>query len=65
MDTRPNCPHCFVDVEYDEIIDYYYDDTYHDSKWTGHCPTCHKKFVWHEIYRFDRIEELEEENENG
>lgn len=65
MNTSPVCPHCFVYVEDDDMIDCYYDDEYHVSKRVGHCPTCNKKFVWHEIYRFDCIEEFEEEDDNG
>ena len=65
MDTSPICPHCLADIEYDDMIDNNYDGSHHDSKWVGHCPICGKKFVWHEIYLFDRIEDFEEEIDNG
>lgn len=65
MDTSPVCPHCFTDIEYDDIIDSNYEVSYHDSKWGGHCPTCNKRFVWHEIYQFDHIKDFEEDVDNG
>lgn len=65
MNTNPVCPYCCTDIECDAMIDSNYEGSYHDSKWEGHCPICGKRFVWHEIYLFDRVEEFEEEINNG
>lgn len=65
MNINPICPHCLIDIEYDDLIDNSYGGSRQDSKWTGHCPFCGRKFVWNEVYLFDRIEEFEEEINNG
>lgn len=63
-DNRPICPYCIVEIEYEEALHNYEDGSHYESKWRGKCPSCGKNFVWHEIYLFDRIEELEEDNDN-
>jgi hypothetical protein len=65
MDNTPICPHCITELEYDDMIDNNYNGSHHDSKWVGHCHICNKKFVWHEVYLFDHIEEFEEEIDDG
>lgn len=64
-DNRPICPHCIVEIEYEDMLDNYEDGSRYDSKWRGKCPVCDKTFIWHEIYLFDRIENFEEEVDNG
>jgi primosomal protein N' len=57
----PKCPHCEVELEYEERIndqncgDYYYET------WHGYCPKCKKRFYWDEVYNFSRCDNLEEE----
>ena len=64
-DNHPICPYCIVEIEYEELLDNYEDGSRYNSEWRGKCPVCDKTFIWHEIYLFDRIENFEEEIDNG
>lgn len=64
LDGTPICPHCIVEIEYDDMIDDSFDTSTYEVNWRGKCPICGKHFTWREIYRFARIENFEEEMEN-
>lgn len=65
MSDRAMCPHCDHDLFIDDSTDIEYDSGKNISYWVGHYPECGKNFRWKEIYLFDRIEDLVEENDNG
>lgn len=65
MNNTPTCPHCDAILEYGYIVDTNYDGSRHETLWEGYCPVCDRTFTWTEIYLFDRIENLEEEIDNG
>lgn len=54
------CPHCNVELNYEErekdqnCGDYYYET------WRGYCPKCKKEFYWDEVYNFSCCDNLEE-----
>ena len=55
------CPRC------NEVLDYIgtytsgtYGDVHYEFVW-GECPKCNQRYKWTECYKFDGIEDLEEE----
>ena len=63
MSDSALCPHCDCDLFIDDCIDNEYDSGKNISSWIGHCPECGKNFRWKEIYLFDRIEDLVEDDD--
>lgn len=61
MNDELKCPDCDFYLDYDDKLDDGFDGSFYSSLCEGHCPECGKKFRWKEIYKFDRIEEFEEE----
>lgn len=55
------CPRCNKEIEY---IDNYdsetYDDVHYEFVW-GECPKCKRRYKWTECFKFDSIQDLEEE----
>ena len=55
------CPRCNEVLDY---IDTYtsgtYGDVHYEFVW-GECPKCNQRYKWTECYKFDGIEDLEEE----
>lgn len=64
MSDSALCPHCDYDLFIDDCIDNEYDSGKNISYWVGHCPECGKNFRWKEIYLFDRIEDLVEDDDD-
>ena len=64
-DNRPSCPHCITEIPYDEMTDDYFDTSAYEVNWRGTCPVCGRHFTWKEIYHYSRLEDFEEENDNG
>lgn len=65
MNDSAMCPHCECDLFIDDCFDIEYDSGKNISHLAGHCPECGKNFRWKEVYLFDRIEDLVEDNDNG
>ena len=66
MGQETCCPHCGVELYYDDEYNSSYDGSRYESYWRGHCPACGTEFKWKEIYLFDRVENFEEmENEEN
>lgn len=65
MSDTAMCPHCDHDLFIDDSTDIEYDSGKNISYWVGHCPECGKNFRWKEIYLFDHIEDLVEDDTNG
>lgn len=63
MSDSALCPHCDCDLEIDDCFDIEYDSRTNISCWKGHCTECGKNFRWKEIYLFDHIENLMEDND--
>lgn len=57
------CPHCDCDLEIDDCFDIEFDGGKVTHCWKGYCPECGKNFRWKEIYLFDRIEDLVEDDD--
>ena len=64
-DNCPICPYCGVEINYDDMIDDYFDASTYEAFWQGHCPECERHFTWKEIYHYSRIDSFEEEIDNG
>lgn len=62
MSDYAMCPHCDYDLVIDDCIDIDFDSGKIISYWKGHCHECGKGFKWKEIYLFDRIENLVEDD---
>lgn len=63
MNDFAMCPHCDCELHIDDCIDNEYDSGKNISYWEGYCPKCEKGFRWKEIYLFDRIEDLVEDDD--
>ena len=64
-DNRPICPHCVVEIPYDDMTDDYFDTSTYEVNWRGTCPVCGKRFIWKEVYCYSRLDDFEEEINNG
>lgn len=64
-DNRPICPHCIVEITYDDMTDESFDTSTYEVGWRGTCPICGAHFTWKEIYHYSRMESFEEETDNG
>lgn len=64
-DNRPICPHCVVEIPYDDMTDDYFDTSIYEVNWRGTCPVCGRHFTWKEVYNYSRLEDFEEEIDNG
>lgn len=40
------CPHCEVEIEWDDTIDINYDDDCITLNQVGHCPECDRDYQW-------------------
>lgn len=56
----PECKYCNVELEFDDTIDEYADDTIVKMKELGHCPKCGKDYKWFDVYKYSYFEDLEE-----
>ena len=66
MGDFARCPYCDVMLEFDDSLDSEYDGGKYFDTVIGHCPVCEKSFRWREVYLYDRVEEIEEmENESN
>ena len=59
----PKCPHCKVELEYEERMRDQNEGDYYYETWRGHCPKCNKTFQWDEVYNFSYCDSLEEVKE--
>ena len=64
-DNRPICPHCITEINYDDMIDDYFDTSTYEAFWRGTCPECGRHFTWKEIYHYSYINEFKEEINDG
>ena len=64
-DNRPICPHCITEIPYDEMTDESFDTSTYEVSWRGTCPVCGRHFTWKEVYNYSRLEDFEEEIDNG
>ena len=55
-----NCPNCNTYIYEVETIDTEFESNcYYDSV-EGRCPKCGKVYRWVEVFKFDRVEDVEE-----
>lgn len=64
-DNRPICPHCLVEITYDDMSDDFFDTSTYEVNWRGICPICGRRFIWKEVYRYSHLSYFEEETDNG
>lgn len=64
-DNWPICPHCLVEVTYDDMIDESFDTSTYEVSMRGTCPVCDRRFTWKEVYRYSHLDYFEEETDNG
>ena len=55
----PECLVCGTELEFDDTIDEYADDTTVRMKELGHCPKCGKHYRWFDVYKYSHFEDLE------
>lgn len=65
MSDTAMCPYCNCDLFVDDGFGLEFYGGKNISHYVGHCPECGKNFRWKEIYLFDRIEDLVEDDTNG
>lgn len=65
MSDYATCPHCDCNLFSDECFDIESDNGKIISYWKGHCLKCEKSFSWREIYLFDCIEGIMEDDDNN
>lgn len=61
MDYNPYCPHCGVELDFDDHYDMYDDGDLIIVKAYGHCPECKKEFRWEDVYHLSGFQNLEED----
>ena len=44
------CPHCNVEVETTDRLDFSIDDDHVEVEMLGHCPKCERAYHWFELY---------------
>ena len=57
---NPYCPHCGVELNFDDHYDMYDDGDRIIVKAIGCCPNCRKIFRWEDVYVLQCFQELEE-----
>lgn len=57
---NPYCPHCGVELNFDDHYDMYDDGDRIIVKAIGCCPNCRKNFRWEDVYVLQCFQELEE-----
>ena len=55
----PECLVCGTELDFDDTIDEYADDTTVRMKELGHCPKCGKHHKWFDVYKYSHFEDLE------
>lgn len=61
---NPYCPHCGVELDFDDHYDMYEDGDCIIVKAIGSCPNCRKSFRWEDIYVLHSFQDLEEVKHN-
>lgn len=61
---NPYCPHCGVELNFDDHYDMYDDGDCIIVKAIGCCPNCRKNFRWEDVYVLHSFQELEEVEED-
>ena len=57
---NPYCPHCGVELNFDDHYDMYDDGDRIIVKAIGCCPNCRKNFRWEDVYVLRCFQDLEE-----
>ena len=60
MNNNPKCPHCCVELSYDDTVDMEYDSESVILQSVGHCPSCGRDYQWQESavikdWKFDSL----------
>ena len=61
MSYNPNCPHCNIELDFDDHYDMYDDGDAIIVKAIGHCDKCGKHFKWEDVYTLCAFQGLEED----
>ena len=56
----PECLECKIELEFDDTVDTWADESIVEMKNIGHCPKCGKKYKWRDIYEYSHFKDLEE-----
>jgi endogenous inhibitor of DNA gyrase (YacG/DUF329 family) len=55
------CPNCGYEFYAQETLNTEWDVAYYDYV-IGTCPNCNKTYTWTEVYTFERVEDIQEDN---
>ena len=61
MNYNPYCPHCGVELDFDDHYDMYDDGDIIIVKAYGHCSCCKTKYRWEDIYSLTGFRDVEED----
>ena len=61
MSYNPYCPHCGIELDFDDHNDMYDDGDAVICYATGHCSKCGKRFKWEDVYTLCAFQNLEED----
>ena len=48
------CPHCNVEIEVEDRIDFDIENDFVECKMLGFCPECGRTYTWKELYKYDK-----------
>lgn len=48
------CPHCNVEIEVEDRIDFDIDSDFIECKMIGSCPECGRTYIWKELYKYEK-----------
>ena len=57
----PECLNCKTEIEFDDTVDTWADESIVEMKNTEHCPKCGKQYKWRDIYEYSHFKDLEED----
>ena len=48
------CPHCNVEAEIEDRIDFSIDEEFVEVEMLGYCPECERAYSWFELYEYKK-----------
>lgn len=62
MTKYAQCPHCKVDLDYCDLLNYTYHEMLYLTYWSARCPKCQRTYKFANVYKLAERKFFDEED---